>query len=109
MKKHNAIKVILVTTLICVILTWIFKAAYFQSEFVDQGLVQMGLFDLFSYSLTSLSYFGYISLFIIVVGGFYGILYKIPAYRNMLDAMANKFKKFGILTISIIMVLSSGK
>ena len=73
MKKHNAIKVILVTTLICVILTWIFKAAYFQSEFVDQGLVQMGLFDLFSYSLTSLSYFGYVALYMICVGGFYGI------------------------------------
>lgn len=105
MKKHNTIKIILGTALVCFLLTWIIDAAYYSTEFVNQGKVQMGLFDLFSYSLTSLSYFGYISLFIIVVGGFYGILYKIPAYRNMLDAMANKFKKFGILTISIIMVL----
>lgn len=105
MKKHNTIKIILGTVLVCFLLTWIIDAAYYSTEFVNQGRVQMGLFDLFSYSLTSLSYFGYISLYIIVVGGFYGILYKIPAYRNMLDGMAKKLKKHGIITISIIMIL----
>lgn len=105
MKKHNAIKIILGTVLVCFLLTWIIDAAYYSTEFVNQGRVQMGLFDLFSYTLTSLSYFGYISLYIIVVGGFYGILYKIPAYRNMLDGMAKRFKKHGIVTITIIMTL----
>ena len=105
MKKHNTIKIILGTVLVCFLLTWIIDAAYFSKEFVNQGRVQMGLFDLFSYTLTSLSYFGYISLYILAVGGFYGILYKIPAYRNMLDAMANKLKKHGIITIVVIMVL----
>ncbi len=105
MKKHNAIKVVLVTILLCMLLTWIIPSAVFNSEFADQGRVQMGLFDLFNYPLTSLSYFGNISLFIIVVGGFYGILYKIPAYRNLLDAIAKKGSKRGMLTISIIMIL----
>ena len=105
MKKHNTIKIILGTVLVCFLLTWIIDAAYYSTEFVNQGRVQMGLFDLFSYTLTSLSYFGYISLYILAVGGFYGILYKIPAYRNMLDGMAKKFKKHGIVTISIIMIL----
>lgn len=105
MKKHNAIKIILGTVLVCFLLTWIIDAAHYSTEFVNQGRVQMGLFDLFSYTLTSLSYFGYISLYIIVVGGFYGILYKIPAYRNMLDGMAKRFKKHGIVTITIIMTL----
>lgn len=105
MKKHNTIKVVLVTILLCMLLTWILPSAVFSSEFADQGRVQMGLFDLFNYPLTSLSYFGNISLFIIVVGGFYGILYKIPAYRNLLDAIAKKGSKRGLLTISIIMIL----
>ena len=105
MKKHNAIKVILVTTFICAILTWIFKAAYFQSKFVDQGLVQMGLFDLFSYSLTSLSYFGYIALYMICVGGFYGILNKIPAYHKLVSSISNKMSKHSIVWLSVIMVL----
>ena len=84
MKKHNAIKAVLITLLLFTILTWIFPAAIFSGEYVEQGRVQMGLFDLFNYPLTSISYFGYIVLFIVLVGGFYGILYKIPAYRSFL-------------------------
>ena len=105
MKKNNTIKVVLITTLVFLVLSWIFKAAYFQGEFVDQGRVQMGLFDLFNYPLTALSYFGYIALFLLVVGGFYGILYKIPAYRNLLDKIANAFKNKGMLFLSIVVVL----
>ncbi len=105
MKKNNIIKVVLGSILICFLLTWIINAASFQSEFVDQGKMQMGLFDLFSYPLTSLSYFGYISLYIIMVGGFYGILNKIPAYTNLIDSIGNKFKKHGVIFVSIIMVV----
>ena len=70
--------------LVFLLLSWILPAAYYSGQYVDQGRVQMGLFDLFNYPLTALSYFGYIALFIILVGGFYGILYKIPAYRTFL-------------------------
>ena len=105
MKKNNTIKVVLITTLVLLVLSWIFKAAYFSGDFVEQGRVQMGLFDLFNYPLTALSYFGYIALYLIVVGGFYGILYKIPAYRNLLDKIANAFKNKGMIFISVIVVL----
>lgn len=105
MKKNNTIKVVLITTIVLLVLSWIFKAAYFQGEFVDQGRVQMGLFDLFNYPLTTLSYFGYIALYLIVVGGFYGILYKIPAYRNLLDKISGAFKNKGMLFLSIVVVL----
>lgn len=105
MKKNNTIKVVLITTIVLLVLSWIFKAAYFQGEFVDQGRVQMGLFDLFNYPLTALSYFGYIALYLIAVGGFYGILYKIPAYRNLLDKISGVFKNKGMLFLSIVVVL----
>jgi len=105
MKKHNTVKVILVAILICFLFTWIFEAAYFQGQIVEQGRVQMGLFDLFSYLLTSLSYFGYIALYIVVVGGFYGVLYKIPAYSKLLNGMANAMKKHSLVYISLIVVL----
>ena len=105
MKKNYTIKVVLITTIVLLVLSWIFKAAYFQGEFVDQGRVQMGLFDLFNYPLTALSYFGYIALYLIAVGGFYGILYKIPAYRNLLDKISGAFKNKGMLFLSIVVVL----
>ena len=105
MKKHNTIKVVLVTMLVFLLLTWILPAAYYSGQYVDQGRVQMGLFDLFNYPLTALSYFGYVALFIILVGGFYGILYKIPAYRSFLDGIVRAFKGREKVALSIMVVL----
>lgn len=105
MKRHNTIKVVLITVLVFMLLSWILPAAYFQSSYVEQGRVQMGLFDLFTYPTTALSYFGYIALFILVVGGFYGILNRIPAYRILLDKIAKAFKKKGKIVLSVMMVL----
>ena len=105
MKKHNAIKVVLVTMLLFMLFTWLLPAASYSGEFYDQGRVQMGLFDLFNYPLTALSYFGYISLYIIAIGGFYGILYKIPAYRTLLDKISVSFAKRSKIVIPVIMLL----
>lgn len=105
MKRHNTIKVVLITLLVFMLLSWILPAAYFSGSYADQGRVQMGLFDLFSYPTTAISYFGYIAVFILVVGGFYGILNTIPAYRTLLDNTSKKFQKHGKLVISIIMIL----
>ena len=68
MKKHNAIKVVLITLVIFILLAWILPAAYFQTELVEQGRVSVGLFDLSNYFMTAISYFGYIALFIVVIG-----------------------------------------
>ena len=105
MKKHNTFKVVLGTLLVFAILSWIIPAAYFQGTLQDQGRVQVGLFDMFNYSLTSLSYFGYISLYVIFVGGFYGVLNKIPAYHNLLEAIANKVAKKEKVVLAVIMIL----
>ena len=85
MKKHNTVKVVLIVILLFLLLSWILPAAYYSSSYVEQGRVQMGLFDLVNYPFTSLSYFGYIALFIILVGGFYGVLNKIPAYHDFVE------------------------
>ncbi len=105
MKKHNAIKAVLITMLLFMLLTWIFPAAYFSGEYIDQGRVQMGLFDLFNYPLTSISYFGYIVFFIVLVGGFYGILYKIPAYRSFLDKIVAKVSGKEKIVLAAIMII----
>ena len=107
MKKHNIVKVVLITLFVFLLLSWIFPAAYYSGQYVDQGRTQMGLFDFFNYPVTSLSYFGYISLFIILVGGFYGILYKIPAYRVFLNKIAKCFKGKEMLFVSLVVVLSA--
>ena len=105
MKKHNTIKVVLITMLVFLLLSWILPAAYYSGQYVDQGRVQMGLFDLFNYPLTALSYFGYIGLFFILVGGFYGILYKIPAYRIFLERIVKIFEGKEKIVLSIMVAI----
>lgn len=105
MKKHNTFKVVLITLLVLMLLTWILPAAYYSGSYVDQGRVQMGLFDLFNYPVTAISYFGYIAAFILAVGGFYGVLNKIGAYRTMLDKLTAAFKGKEVVVLSIMMVV----
>lgn len=104
-ENHNVVKVVLITTLAFMLLAWILPAAYYSSGFIDQGRIQMGLFDLFNYPLTALAYFGYISLFVLAVGGFYGVLYKIPAYRSFLDKIVAVCKGKENIVLSVMMIL----
>ena len=105
MKKHNIIKVVLITMLVFLLLTWILPAAYYSGQYVDQGRVQMGLFDLFNYPLTAFGYFGYVGLFFILVGGFYGILYKIPGYRIFLERIVKLLEGKEKIALSVFVVL----
>ena len=62
MKKHNTIKVVLIAVAVFLLLSWIIPAAVYSNGVVDQGRVQMGLFDIVNYPVTVLSYFGYIAM-----------------------------------------------
>lgn len=105
MKRHNIIKVVLVSLVFILLLSWILPAGYYSGEYVDQGRVQMGLAELFNYPLTAISYFGHIVLFIILIGCFYGVLYKIPAYRTFLERIAAKFERKEIVFIALTVIL----
>ena len=105
MKRNNGLKVVLITMVVLMILTWIIPAAYFQDSFVDQGRVQMGLFDLFNYPITTLSYFGFIAMYMLAIGGFYAVLNKTKAYRVLLDRIVKKIKGKEKIVLSVIMIL----
>ena len=91
--------------LVFALLTWILPCATYQTEYTEVGRYQVGLFDLLSYQSTVLGYFGYVALFILVVGGFYGVLYKTGAYRTMLDSLCKKFKGKEAVCLIVIMAL----
>ncbi len=105
MKKHNGLKVVLISILTLFLLTWILPAAVYQGSYLDQGRVQMGLFDLFSYPTATVAYFGYVGIFVLLIGGFYGVLSKIGAYRTLLDKIVAKFKGKEGLLLAIIMII----
>ena len=104
--KSTSLKVVLISTLALMLLTWILPAAYYSSgQYLDQGHQQMGLFDLFNYPVTALSYFGYIAFFVLAIGAFYGILNKIPAYRTFLDKIVSGVRGTEKFVLVIIMLL----
>lgn len=105
MKKHNTLKVVLITLLTFLVLSWIFTSAYYSNGYVEQGRIQMGLFDVFSYPVTAISYFGYIVLYVFAIGMFYGVLNHISAYRVMIDKLAKSFKGKEKIALAVIMII----
>ena len=85
MKKHNLIKVLVISILVVVLLSWILPTASYQyGSLVEAERAQIGFYELFTYPTLTFSYFGYILLFALVTGGFYGILKKTGVYRKCL-------------------------
>jgi len=105
MKKHSLFKMIGITIIVAVLLTWIFPITYFGYSLAEEARMQVGLFELFTFGPTIFYYFGNIIFYVLVVGGFYGVLHKIDGYRNLLDKIVIKFKGKENIFLSIVMVL----
>ena len=107
MKKHNLFKVIGITIIVAVLLTWIFPITYFGYSLTEEARSQVGLFELFSYGPVLFYYFGSIVFYVLAIGGFYGVLHGIDGYRNLLDRIVEKFKgKEKWFLISVMVLLS---
>ena len=111
MKKHNSFKVVLITIFVVALCTWIFPSAQFSTQLIEGERVQAGLFDVFSYPMVALYYFMNIFVFVIACGAFYGVAYRIPAYKKLLEKITAGFKGreniFLVLMIILIATLVS--
>ncbi len=92
MKKHNILKVVLLSIVVVALCSWIFPGAQFQDVLIERDRMQAGLFDLFAYPMVSLQYFGSIALYVLVCGVFYGVAYRIPAYRQLIQRIVDGFQ-----------------
>ena len=106
MKKHNLLKVILLVLLLVVIGSW-FLPVYVASsgEFTIQQSIKIGLFNLATYVGIAIQVFGPTILYVLAVGGFYGVLYRIPQYRLLLDKIVDGFKGREWLFMTIVGVV----
>ncbi len=107
MKKHNLIKVVAITILVFVLLSWIFPTASYSSTqgLVEAERVQVGFYELFNYPSLAMSYFGYIFVFVLMIGAFYEILSKTGAYRELVDRLVKQFKGRESLFLATTMVI----
>lgn len=105
MKKHNLFKVVIVVVLVALLLTWFFPITYFQSSLIEDARAQAGIFDIVGYFLVGLQVFSNIPIYILTVGGLYGVLHNISGYRNLLDEIVKKFKGKEHIFLVVVMAL----
>lgn len=102
-KKYGLFKVLTVLLVLVIIATY----------FIDSrqgGKSYLALGDVFLNYLQSFYYFFDTALFILVVGGFYGLLNRIPAYKKMLKSIVNRIgnkRKLFVVIITILFALIS--
>ena len=92
MKKHSLLKLLLLIILIIMIASWFIPVTtVVDGEFVEVPDSGIGLFNISSYFANSIELFSNVILFVLAVGGFYGVLHKIPQYRVLLDKIVDGF------------------
>lgn len=112
MKKNNLLKVLMITFVTVVFLSWIIPIGeYSNGSFVLGKISPVGLFDL---TLTPLTVFDLALpsiIFVLVVGGLYGIINKTGVYTKMINDFTSKLKgkelKFLVIITAVFGLLSS--
>ena len=105
MKKHSLLKNLSILLLLIIIASNLLPGRQNTIERIGSADLLVNYFSIV------LQNFSYIVLFILVVGGFYGILSKTPAYKKLLDSIVAKVKpnskKFIYAVIIIFAVITS--
>ena len=103
-KKYGLIKVLAVLLFLVVIATYFIKGRGGEIKY-------LALVDVFFNFTQSFYYFFDTALFILAVGGFYGFLNRIPAYKELINRIASKVennsKRFLIITIIVMALISA--
>ncbi len=104
MKKNNLLKVLAISFLIFVVLSWLIPAGLFANgSFTKGDLAPLGLFDLVSMPLSTITnYCGY-GILILVIGGFYGVLEATKVLPRIVEKLSKKCSKKGFAIFTIIM------
>ena len=104
MKKHGLLKILGALLLLVVIASFALTGRSGIKDFI-------GLGDIIFNGFKSVYYFFYIVLFVLLIGGFYGVLNKSASYKKLLDNIVTKVKplgkKFIFVTILVLAVVAS--
>lgn len=107
MKKTGLLKILTISTIVIALLTWLIQANYFSGSMQNFGLLRVGFFDLLNYPILTFYYFEQELLFMLTVGGFYGVISKTGKYRNAVEKCAKLFKnKEGIFLVGVAFILA---
>ena len=110
--KRRLLKVIGISFLIFVILSWIIPVGTYSSgELTTNGIDPVGLIDLFNTPIQSFITFILYGVVFATIGGLYGVMEKTGVLEKVTEKIGHAFKRkekgFLILTIILFTVLSS--
>ena len=102
-KKNTLFKSIAIMFLVLVVLSWIIPTSRVSgTEVISSDLARVSLHQLFEYPWAGPQASAKTVLFILAVGGFYGVLGITGKYRNCLEKIASFFNIFDFLNIKCI-------
>lgn len=97
-KKYGLFKLLTIMLLLIVVATYFIKGR-------DGSIKYLALLDVFLNYIQAFYVFFDSALFILAVGGFYGFLNRVPAYKKLVKSIANKFSDKGKLFVIIITII----
>ncbi len=102
-KKYTIVKLLGILIFASFALTWVFSYGYFNgSEFADYGFDRrQGLFDTTNVIYYALQFAADKIIYLLALGGFYGVLSKCKCYRKLVKNVANAFKGIEVIFIII--------
>ncbi len=111
-RNYGMFKIIFFIALGMLILTWLIPVSeYSGTSLAVKDLSRMDLFSFIGLPVLSFGFFIYPTVFILIVGSFYGILNKTGVYKTFVEKIAKYFKGkekgFLILVIVVFGILTS--
>lgn len=99
MKKHGLLKTLGILLLLIFVVTCFLPSR--QNTVTSLGLADIPV----NYFSIVLQNFSYVFLLVLTIGGFYGVLNKIPSYKKLLDTIVTKVKPLGHKFIFLVIIL----
>lgn len=92
-KKYDKIKILIISLLIYSILSWFLQSYMYESgEIVSKGWFRVGLYDLVAVAFSGITYAIKDVIYLLAVGGTYGILSKAESYKRIVNKASNFVK-----------------
>ncbi len=110
LKENNLLGVLLILFLVIFILSWVITPGrYIEGVYqTAEAIKPIGFFDLISIPILTLARAFHIVFFVIMLGGFYGILNQIPTYQQVVKNIAKKLDgKIVIISSFLFLLLSA--
>lgn len=109
MKKNDLIKVIGISFLIFVVLSWIIPAgSYSNGAFTAGELAPVGIYDLVKIVLGIFGNYTIYGIIFLLIGGLYGVMNKTGVYSKMVESITKKFtgkEKYALLASIVVFAL----